>query len=553
METSILQELRCAVTAHKTGNIQAAEGYYRAILTSVASPPAMSVQNELVALVHNNLGYLLQSQGSLYAAIDSYKSAVQCKADYYEAYNNLGIALRLNGELAESIDCLRKAIAIKPDYLEAHYNLGLSLQARGYLKAAIDSYQQIIRQQPDNADAYNAIGAVHYLKGDMDAAIKAYNQALKISPGYAEAQNNMGSAYLAKGEVDIAIACCKRAIEADPGYANAYNNLGHALVDKGDLQAALVAYEGALEIAPESPQAHNNLGNILKKIGNYEQALEHFIQMGGAAGVGHAEPSPMEHEFWVNNKSQVLECLYILGRYQEFESELEKLAESGDINRRVAAVAAFACQQLGLENPHRFCKNPLEYVHVGSLSSSVSDIEKFCANLIKESDKESLVWEPRHGVTKSGYLTANTIFSTGKNAATLEALIRKEMQAYREKHQANDCEFINAWPEELELKGWFVRLKRGGYQRSHIHPAGWLSGVVYLKTIEAVDSDEGGIEFSLHGYDLPVLDGPYPRIVHRPKVGEIILFPSSLFHRTIPYDEETDRCVIAFDAIPLLA
>ena len=35
----------------------------------------------------------------------------------------------------------------------------------------------------------------------------------------------------------------------------------------------------------------------------------------------------------------------------------------------------------------------------------------------------------------------------------------------------------------------------------------------------------------------------------RPKMGDIILFPSSLFHRTIPFNMDAERCVIAFDLI----
>ncbi|MEZ5517453.1 MAG: putative 2OG-Fe(II) oxygenase [Gammaproteobacteria bacterium] len=95
-----------------------------------------------------------------------------------------------------------------------------------------------------------------------------------------------------------------------------------------------------------------------------------------------------------------------------------------------------------------------------------------------------------------------------------------------------------------------MRLVRNGHQRSHIHPAGWLSGVVYLKTLDLSDSEEGAIELGLHGFELPILDDSYERKVHRPKAGEILLFPSSLFHRTIPFSQDTDRCVIAFDMHP---
>ena len=42
-------------------------------------------------------------------------------------------------------------------------------------------------------------------------------------------------------------------------------------------------------------------------------------------------------------------------------------------------------------------------------------------------------------------------------------------------------------------------LKKQGYQSAHIHPDGWLSGVIYLKVVPSLGNDEGAIEFSLNG------------------------------------------------------
>ena len=39
-------------------------------------------------------------------------------------------------------------------------------------------------------------------------------------------------------------------------------------------------------------------------------------------------------------------------------------------------------------------------------------------------------------------------------------------------------------------------------------------------------------------------------MVHKPKVGDIILFPSSLHHRTIAFTTDMDRIIISFDLKP---
>ena len=87
------------------------------------------------------------------------------------------------------------------------------------------------------------------------------------------------------------------------------------------------------------------------------------------------------------------------------------------------------------------------------------------------------------------------------------------------------------------------------FQDSHIHSGGWVSGVFYLKTVEAPTQNEGAIEFGLHGYDYLVKNEDYPRQTYQPFNGDIILFPSSLFHKTIPVIKDVERCVISFDLL----
>ena len=69
-----------------------------------------------------------------------------------------------------------------------------------------------------------------------------------------------------------------------------------------------------------------------------------------------------------------------------------------------------------------------------------------------------------------------------------------------------------------------------------------------MKVVPPLDKDEGAIEFTLNGdnYSNP----NSPGLVYKPKSGDIILFPSSLFHRTIPFSTNTERIVVAFDLLP---
>ena len=47
-------------------------------------------------------------------------------------------------------------------------------------------------------------------------------------------------------------------------------------------------------------------------------------------------------------------------------------------------------------------------------------------------------------------------------------------------------------------------------------------------------------------------DAESAKVLHLPKTGDIVLFPSSLHHKTIPFSADTDRISIAFDLVPNL-
>ena len=98
---------------------------------------------------------------------------------------------------------------------------------------------------------------------------------------------------------------------------------------------------------------------------------------------------------------------------------------------------------------------------------------------------------------------------------------------------------------------WSVRLAPQGYHSCHTHNRGWISAVLY---VDAPDGADLGAPPAGHlglgtpppelGLDLPAYDhvAPVP--------GRLVLFPSHMWHGTVPFDAG-ERLTIAFDvAIP---
>ena len=92
------------------------------------------------------------------------------------------------------------------------------------------------------------------------------------------------------------------------------------------------------------------------------------------------------------------------------------------------------------------------------------------------------------------------------------------------------------------------------HQSPHIHPAGWLSGVYYASVPKSIaDGDpahSGWLELGTPPSDLPPPERPLIRRF-RPEPGLLVLFPSYLYHRTIPFEDDSPRISIAFDIEPV--
>jgi uncharacterized protein (TIGR02466 family) len=125
------------------------------------------------------------------------------------------------------------------------------------------------------------------------------------------------------------------------------------------------------------------------------------------------------------------------------------------------------------------------------------------------------------------------------------------VRAYQQHFTGSEETLIRLFPRKLEFaSSWYLRMKQGGHLTSHIHEEGWISGCVYLQLPDKQSQHEGSFEYGVDGDDYPRLHDDFPNRVVDQQVGDLVLFPSSLFHRTLPFHSEQERICIAFDIKP---
>ena len=241
--------------------------------------------------------------------------------------------------------------------------------------------------------------------------------------------------------------------------------------------------------------------------------------------------------------------MYNSGNIDEIYQRINNNAKLDEKNLRVAAFSSFISHKENKETKNNFCKNPLEFLYFSNLSSHLKNSDKFIDDLIDQIKHINASWEPSNKTTIKGFQSTKNLFvDPKKKIKDLQKIIIDELQKYNLKFKDKSCLFINEWPLKKNLFGWHVILQQQGYQDPHIHPAGWLSGVIYLKVVPSLEKNEGAIEFSLNAQNYS--DVKSPKFIHQPKKGDIVFFPSSLHHRTIPFTTNTDRIIISFDLLP---
>ena len=183
------------------------------------------------------------------------------------------------------------------------------------------------------------------------------------------------------------------------------------------------------------------------------------------------------------------------------------------------------------------------------------DIETFneaLATAVREAP--SLVWEPPNRVTRYGAVTQDLLAVPSPPIRGLERALRAAIDAYRETLTADpESPFLARIPRRYRLTLIASILTAGGRHPPHIHESAWLSGVYYVVVppqIGTESEDHGGwLEFGRPDHVLP--EGSTFRCVSLPpRAGTALLFPSYVFHGTLPFDGPGERIGIAFDAYP---
>lgn len=457
-----------------------------------------------------------------------------------------GYALHRVGKLEQAAACYREALAEHDDDHRALHGLGLIALQTSALHAAKPLISNAVKVAPDVSDYRVSLGRVLQATGRPLEALESFRQALEIDALNYEARYRLAVLLHRTGELEKALQNYEMAAATRADDPALLVNFGALLNLLGRGEDAIPLYMNAIALRPDMAAAHGNLGNALAALGRHDEAIEAFERSLVLA--------PAQATVYANLGSCRLARGELSAARAAFETCLREAP--GDITS-LAMLAALYNEQ-GEANPAKALmdfENLMRYRRIEppahqDLAVCLSALRSYVLSHV------TLRTDPGSHTTKLGQQTGSLLPSQDPVMQHLVGQIREGVSAYiaERPSQWRPVPVLPAlWspPQDFHIDMWATVLGDGGHQTPHIHPSGWLSGVFYVDIPSPKDDDSksGWIEFGCLPQDVPLHARPLTHI-HRPQAGELVLFPSYFFHRTLPLLEDKTRISIAFDIVP---
>lgn len=445
---------------------------------------------------------------------------------------------------AAAIPAFEEAITAAPKNGLAELGLAIALGESGNSDSAAGAARRAILKGADSAGARHVLGRAlfgchHYADAEAE-----FRHALRLRPGDGESQKALAElVWMRSGNLDKATSELNRGLQANPRATDLRVIKARLIEASGQAAQALIELEEGLRFGSD---------DVALRLAAAQVALA----LDAGTALRHAE-----HAFRIAPRQLPVvaiygDALFAAGRVPE----AAKLASHGlqikpDNNHSIALLAS---AWRVMEDPrHAELCNYADFVRVSMLDTpdGWSDLPAYLADL-----KDALL--------KLHQLDAHPLEQTLRLGSQIDiALDSSKDPVLRAFSQAIDGPIQRYMATigmgadvvrrrntmDYRLNGlWSVRLKPNGHHVNHFHGQGWLSSACYIDLPRHLGEHhgEGWLTFGQPSFPTPMkLE---PEYFLKPEQGLLALFPSWMWHGTIPFsgDPADRRLTMAFDVVP---
>ena len=418
------------------------------------------------------------------------------------------------------------------------FDLAVQNHQKNNLQVAENLYKEILKTSPDHFESIFSLGTLLGQTKRFDLAKPLLQKSIQIQPNYAIAHSNLGNIQRELGEHQKAISSYEKAIQINPNYADSHYNLGLVYGELGELQKEKSCYEKAIQINPNYADVCNNLGRVLQELGEQQKAMSCFEKA--------IEINPSH----TNALHNMLRFLYTMDDQSIFFKKLDDRIKQGEINALIGSLSSRSEIKYGIKRPNPFCEDPLKYVLKTNLTERY-DFKNIFVKGVKNIIKDDMVLRRRQDLITNGYQTAGNLFVQKNDFIDkIKNIIHLEIEKYQIHFKDSKEGLIRSWPTTPNLNGWLVSMKSGGKLSAHMHEEGWVSGSVYINVPPKLKTNSGNLVVCIEDEKHTTGKNINQKKIIDVVTGSLCLFPSSLYHYTIPFEAEEERIVLAFDLMP---
>lgn len=563
----LLSDSRNARCVHLAGLIEKRAGQLQSAEELLRKSVALAPDN---AEFHANLGNLLTARGARQDAAQAYEAAVRLNPGSKPYRLALIDALREAHRLERAEAEARSLLDAHPADERATVALADVLKAARQWTFAERSYRDALKINPASGRAHHNLGALLAHLHRSEEAVEQLEHAARAGVAGRELHHNQGQALLQLARLEEAEAAFARAVQIDPRSLDSLAMLARVrflrgkpdfaepiralasnaetrtlyatmLWRAGDLVRAEAALHELIAQYPKHAAARTTLAYVLIEAARYGEAV-------AAARLSYELAADD-----VNVCNALVSAHLCLGDAPSAVPIIDANRRAHPLDQRWLAHAAIASRLTdGRVHAQLYDYDRFVFVCEPELPAGWSSRRAFLADLRR-------VLEARHkaaGMPIDQSLRAGTQ-TTRSLLADQDAVIQAFLGSLRDP-LAQYCRQIGTGSHpltarnsgEAQLVGcWSIRLTGGGFHVNHVHPEGWISSAFYVSVpddLRAADH-HGWLQLGAPRYPVP---GIAPERYVQPVAGRLVLFPSYLWHGTVPFESPAARLTIAFDAVP---
>lgn len=485
------------------------------------------------------------------------------RPDDQEALAELAEAALREGEEEQAIPLLARSLKRNPE--------ARLFQWKGLLERSIDEHQEALNSfdQAARLDPANARIAHGRARVALEAGVPAealFEQALRLAPSDGSALLGLIAARLVAGRGEYAEAELDRVLDRSPLWVEGHMQLAQLRSMLGKRELARSSLDRELQRDPSRTTLWRALFDFEVKSDNFD-ALDAAIERAKTVDVADPETLPYraiaaaelkrtaeaDRLFDENDAASgpalaIWKVRHLLrhGRTQQtlpiIDGELV-----GPAAAHMWPYAALAWRLLG-DPRWNWLFSRGELIQSFDLTDDLPPLGRLAEVLrsIHSAKGEYLDQSVRGGTQTDGPLFCRV----EPEIRALRSAIVDAVERYVAELPAPDADhplLSQRRDRRVRFAGsWSVWLREKGFHTSHVHPQGWLSSALYVDLPpDAEDQPNAG--WLQLGQPRPELDLQLdPLQLINPEPGRLVLFPSWMWHGTLPFPAG-ERLTVAFD------